>query len=361
MHSIRSFTRIACSALVAAGLLASSLLKNACLAFFNLAKLNAKPLAARKITTCVVILASHPCDDAGCRILQQPASRASAASNVLDISKPPYSAAPGPAGAPSTTAAINKALRDLAATNIDPKAAGRVKIPSGDWYIDAPIFMSKPGEELVGDGVGITKLHAADGFRDMSMIVVGARGSYPGAPTQTCNRVPSALDGSVGTRYGVRTYCEFPATNFPAANHSSIVGQTQRGGWNSAASYAINDAVLGNDAEGRELTYVCTKAHGNIEPGKAPAWSSCWVAKLPFVVHLNADPLAAGAKNTSNGRASNWADMTTSMFRTRPPRITKPSHFAASWGSPNHIPSSGRSCITAAEARSRCATPLTMA
>src|SRR3954469_5858125 len=102
------------------------------------------------------------------------AEGASAASNVLDISKPPYSASPGPGNAANTTAAINKAIRDLAATNPDPKAAGRVRIPSGDWYINAPIFMSKPGEELVGDGVGVTKLHAADGFKDMSMIVVGA-------------------------------------------------------------------------------------------------------------------------------------------------------------------------------------------
>src|SRR4051812_22676601 len=205
-HCSNTLARIACSAIVAAGLLASS---------------------------------------------------ASAASNVLDISKPPYSAAPGPANASATTAAINKAIRDLASNNPDPKAAGRVSIPSGDWYINAPIFMSKPGEELVGDGIGITKLHAADGFWDMSMIVVGANTTYAGAPTQTCNRVSSALDGTVGTRYGVRTYAEFPSTDFPAVNHSSIVGQISRGGWNAAAAYAVNDTVLANDADGRELTYVC--------------------------------------------------------------------------------------------------------
>jgi|GEM_PF-4360789 len=54
----------------------NSLLKNALVAFFNLAKLRAQPLAARRITTYVVILASHPCDDAGSRILQPPTKHA---------------------------------------------------------------------------------------------------------------------------------------------------------------------------------------------------------------------------------------------------------------------------------------------
>jgi hypothetical protein len=43
---------------------ASSLLKNAIVTFFNLAKLAAKLLAARKITTYVVNLRSHLCDHA---------------------------------------------------------------------------------------------------------------------------------------------------------------------------------------------------------------------------------------------------------------------------------------------------------
>jgi hypothetical protein len=236
--------------------------------------------------------------------------RASAASNVFDISQPPYSAAPGPENAAATTAALNQALRDIAAANPDPKASGSIKIPAGDWYINAPIFMSKVGEGLIGAGVGVTKLHAADGFKDMSMIVVGARTNWAGAPTQTCNRVTSAMDGTVGTRYGVRSYTEYPATNFPATNHSSIVGQKNRGGWKADAQYAVNDTVVCNDIEGRELTFVCTKENSNIEPGKADSWKTHWVAKLPFVVHLNSDPMAAGAKNNANGRASDWADMT---------------------------------------------------
>src|SRR3954447_18804660 len=56
-------------------LLPSSLLKNALVAFFNLAKGGAKLRPARKITTSVAILGSHPCDHAGCRIFQQPARR----------------------------------------------------------------------------------------------------------------------------------------------------------------------------------------------------------------------------------------------------------------------------------------------
>jgi hypothetical protein len=50
-----------------------SLLKNAVVAFFNLAKCGAKLRTARKITTYVAILASHPCDDAARRILQRAA------------------------------------------------------------------------------------------------------------------------------------------------------------------------------------------------------------------------------------------------------------------------------------------------
>src|SRR4051812_36312975 len=56
----------------------SSLLKNALVAFFNLAKGGAKLRPARKITTSVAILGSHPCDHAGCRIFQQPARRSGA-------------------------------------------------------------------------------------------------------------------------------------------------------------------------------------------------------------------------------------------------------------------------------------------
>jgi len=41
-------------------------MKNAFVAFFNLAKLAAKLLAARKITTYVAILQSHSCDCAAC-------------------------------------------------------------------------------------------------------------------------------------------------------------------------------------------------------------------------------------------------------------------------------------------------------
>ena len=53
--------------------LSNSLLKNAILAFLNLAKCGAEPHTARKITTCVAILSSHPCDVAACRINQQAA------------------------------------------------------------------------------------------------------------------------------------------------------------------------------------------------------------------------------------------------------------------------------------------------
>ena len=50
---------------------------NASLAFFNLAKHGAKPRMARKITTYVAILSSHPCDVAACRIDQKAAIRQS--------------------------------------------------------------------------------------------------------------------------------------------------------------------------------------------------------------------------------------------------------------------------------------------
>jgi len=42
--------------------MADSLLKNAVVAFFNLAKRWAKPIAARKTAACVAVLASHPSD-----------------------------------------------------------------------------------------------------------------------------------------------------------------------------------------------------------------------------------------------------------------------------------------------------------
>ena len=42
----------------------NSLLIFAIVAIINVAKFGAKLLTARKITTCVAILTSHPCDDA---------------------------------------------------------------------------------------------------------------------------------------------------------------------------------------------------------------------------------------------------------------------------------------------------------
>ena len=49
----------------------SSPLKNAIVAFFNLAKCGTKSRTARKITTCVAILSSHPCDVAARRLNQR--------------------------------------------------------------------------------------------------------------------------------------------------------------------------------------------------------------------------------------------------------------------------------------------------
>jgi len=54
-------------------LCASSPLKNAIIAFFNLARFGAKLRTARKIATCVVILSSLPCDVAARRIIQRAA------------------------------------------------------------------------------------------------------------------------------------------------------------------------------------------------------------------------------------------------------------------------------------------------
>jgi|GEM_PF-468057 len=51
----------------------SCLLKNAVVAFFNLARRKAKLREARKITTYVAILSSHPCEVAACRENQQAA------------------------------------------------------------------------------------------------------------------------------------------------------------------------------------------------------------------------------------------------------------------------------------------------
>ncbi len=59
-----------------------SLLKNAVVAFFNLAKCGAKLHTARKIATYVAILSSHPCDVTARRILQRAARHLSIASLI---------------------------------------------------------------------------------------------------------------------------------------------------------------------------------------------------------------------------------------------------------------------------------------
>ncbi len=68
---------------------ASSRLNDAVVAFFNLAKHRAKLVAVRRITTYVVILASHPCDHAARGILPQAAGPASALDHRRALVRPP--------------------------------------------------------------------------------------------------------------------------------------------------------------------------------------------------------------------------------------------------------------------------------
>ncbi len=65
-----SMASVGCNFAIHAGL-PISLLKHATVAFFNLARCGAKLRTARRIATCVAILASHPCNDAPRRILQR--------------------------------------------------------------------------------------------------------------------------------------------------------------------------------------------------------------------------------------------------------------------------------------------------
>ena len=77
---------------------ASSLLKNAVVAFFNLARLRAKLLAARKISTYVAILTSHPCDAATVEKinrLPEERSRSSAMRRSTGIAARRFMARPG--------------------------------------------------------------------------------------------------------------------------------------------------------------------------------------------------------------------------------------------------------------------------
>ncbi len=195
---------------------------------------------------------------------------------------------------------------------------GRVYIPPGRWRIDKPIFMNGDNKAIAGSGPD-SILEAADGYRAMPMLNIGARSSYDGRPMQQCNRVPlmdpaaRLLDTSVqGQRFGLRTYAEYPSDRFPETSHQALFAPKENP-WKKGTLYKAGDvATISAPGTLRYIEAICTQEHTACDldqPFKGANWKSQWVVKLPFHVQFFADPFSAGAYNPETHRASDWKRM----------------------------------------------------
>lgn len=218
----------------------------------------------------------------------------------------------------STPDAVSRAIQSrfdyLAAKNV----RGRVFLPAGDWIIDKPIFMFGDGKELVGAGEEKTTLRAATGKGAMPMVNVCVRSYQNDRPFQSANRPPitGIYDNSVTIpRYGLRSYTEFPAANFPQESHINIKAPEKIPDWQAGTEYKLHAIVLLHPLNSqRGIDAVCIKEHTadkNNQPYSGADWQQYWVLRLPFNVQFTGDPLAAGAYNKVTKRATNWAGMST--------------------------------------------------
>jgi len=233
-------------------------------------------------------------------------------SNIYDITQP-LGKLPGvtPQSSPEEiTWAIQRRL-DLLYTG---KRTGRVFLPAGEWKITRPLFMQQDYAELVGAGKGKTILRPAAGYLGMPLVNTSVHSYEPERPFQACNREPLAgvLDASVtGTRYGVRSYTEYPPAQFPQVSHLAVKAPAQVPAWKEGTAYNVNDVVLLQlPNAGRGVDAVCTQAHTAAkanQPLTGTDWKGYWVLRLPYNMQFFADPLAAGPYDATLNRAANWA------------------------------------------------------
>lgn len=235
---------------------------------------------------------------------------------TLDITQP-FQSLPAVTTA-STPSDVTTAIQSRFDFFFANKMHGRVLAPAGHWPICRPIFMNGDGMELAGAGVGQTFIEAADGYRAIPMINVGARTLVEDRPLQDCNRVgltdaaARVLDSSVtGERFGLRTYGEYPADHFPATTHH--VAQRNAKPWSAGVAYKPNDVVTtSTPGAPSNVLAICTAEHQSgktNEPGKGADWPKNWVIQVPAHVQFTGDPLAAGAYDPQTHRAGEWANV----------------------------------------------------
>ena len=147
-----------------------SLLENAVVAFFNLAKRGAKLPAARKISTCVDILPSHPCDGSSLSINQQAANRRSALTLVeLLLAVAILSLIAGALGALARTVSIGSQYSSNASTSVQH---ARVTLERISRTIESATANENfPGAIVVAETVG--------GLRHPNSLVVWRPPSAP--------------------------------------------------------------------------------------------------------------------------------------------------------------------------------------
>jgi len=240
------------------------------------------------------------------------------------------------ANAQNTRLAIQERLQYQIDNNQSGSLCVRIYIPAGNWYLDKPIFMSGPNQELVGAGMGVTYLipYAGDsnnaGSKGMPMIMAAVR-SYEHCPPYdepitTANREAVTLDGSVGTRYGLRTAGQWPLAG--TASHQApyttvpevrmnVVNTTNV--WTPDTVYTQGTWVRDYNCGLPQDLYYCYQSHtsssgtlGGVnsnQPNCGGCWDDYWVKVIPFDGMFCTDALANGGLNATKGCPNYWGDL----------------------------------------------------
>jgi len=191
----------------------------------------------------------------------------------------------------------------------------QIVIPAGDWYIDQPISMSAVNSTLTGvtDAAGnpLTTLHPYQGYRGMPLILMAMRNienglcNEPYNPISVSNResLSGVLDGTIGTRYGLRTLGQTPAPGeirngqtVPEARGSYTASNPPS--WASGTNYTVGTCVLDNG--GSYYCYIAHLSDATNRPFYGANWQNYWVKYTLFNGYFNSDGLAHGGVDANN-------------------------------------------------------------
>ena len=207
---------------------------------------------------------------------------------------------------PAYAAANATALQNA----IDRNPGCETYLPAGTWYINKPIFMDQANMSIAGAGMGTSILKAAPGYKGITMLYQSWYIETPDNEVTPSDRPTCTYDGSVtGTRYGLRSYTEYPDLG------TYHYGANDRGGWSSGTGYAAGDVVQCGTGVQPWVNkfYVCIQAHtadATNQPNAGANWTTYWVRRKVTAAQFYGTPFGGGAiVNAATGEVSRWHGM----------------------------------------------------